>query len=389
MEQGAQVARGFQESLSGVQTIKEFGAEERESRRVAHRLDCLRRTATVQSIAQTVANESLTTAVALMGLVVLWVSGSEIMAGRFTLGAYVGFAAYMAKFLMPVQALAMMSIGLQAACAAAHRLAELMEHITEDANERRHEPLTSVRGHVVFDAVSFGYDAEAGPVLDGVTADILPGECVAIVGPSGSGKTTMVRLLLGLHEPTAGRIRIDGHDITSVRLGDLRDAVGIVSQNVFLFNDTLRHNILYSRPDATDAEMAAAARAADAHDFIMALPDGYDTVVGERAIRLSGGQMQRVSIARAILRDPPIVVFDEATSHLDGESERRVWQEADRRFRTKTRIVVSHRMTPVLRADRVILLDRGRVLACGRHTDLLATQPRYRRLFGAAAAEAV
>lgn len=386
MEQGAQVSQRFQESLSGMQAIKEFGAEERESRRVADALRQLLRKGIVQSIIQALAIESVTTAVGVMGLVVLWVSGRGIMADRFTIGAYVAFTAYLVKFLVPVQAVAVMSISLQTAFVGVRRLSELMQQMTEDADPRRVESLAAVRGHIVIDDVHFRYDGNDGSeALAGVTAEILPGECVAIVGPSGSGKTTLVKLLLGLYPVSGGAIRIDGHDIRSVDLRDLRDAVGIVSQNVFLFNDTVRHNILYSRPEADHAQMIAAAKAADAHGFITALPQGYDTVIGERGARLSGGQTQRVSIARALLRDPAIVVFDEATSQLDGESEQRVWKEAERRLGGKTRIVISHRLTPVVRADRVIVLEHGRVLACGRHADLLANEPRYRWMFGAAA----
>lgn len=385
MEQGAVVSQHLQESLSGVQTIKEHGAEERESQKIAASLERLLRSGIVQSVANAMANESVGTFTALAGVLVLWLGARAMIDGSLTVGSYIAFSAYMVKVVMPMQMLATLSFGLQPAFAGVKRLSELLEQVTEGADHDR-PPLDRIEGQIVFEAVHFAHEDEGRTVeaIRGASFAIGPGERVALVGPSGSGKTTLVRLLLGLYRPTAGTIRVDGRDLAEVRLGDLRDRIGIVSQNVFLFNDTIHNNIRYSRPDADAQEVMAAAAAADADGFIRQLPGGYETVVGERGTRLSGGQMQRLSIARALLKKPDVVIFDEATSQLDGESERRVWREAETLLGSCTRIIISHRLNPVLTADRVIVLDAGRVVASGRHAELLAREPRYRQMFVAA-----
>lgn len=381
MEQGALVSKHLQESLSGVQTIKEHAAEERESQKIASSLKKLLRSGIVQGVAGTLANESMTLVTGLISLAVLWTSAHFILRGSLTVGKYVGFSMYMLKFIGPLQIFATLSLGLQPALAGLRRLGELVEEVTEDDDPARSVALPHLRGSVSVSNVRFAYENQPRAALDGVSMSIGAGEYIALVGPSGSGKTTLVRLLLGLYPLQEGSIRIDDYDLRQVKLQDLRDRVGIVSQNVFLFNDTVRNNILFSRPDATEEEVIAAARAADAHEFIERLPKGYDTVVGERGARLSGGQMQRISIARAVLKQPDIVIFDEATSQLDGESEQRVWRAAERLFGDRTRIVISHRLSPVLAADRIVLLEAGRVVAIGTQAELLASCDRYRGLF--------
>ena len=384
MEQGALVSKHLQESLSGVQTIKEHAAEERESQKIASSLKKLLRTGIVQGVAGTLANESMTLVIALVSLGVLWTSAHFISDGTLTVGKYVAFSIFTVKFVGPLQIFASLSLGLQPALAGLRRLGELVDEVTEDDDPARTVAVPRLHGNIAMSNVRFTYEGQTRTALDGVSLTIRDGEYIALVGPSGSGKTTLVRLLLGLYPVQDGTIHIDEHDLRQVKLHDLRDRVGIVSQNVFLFNDTVRNNIKFSRPGASDDDVIAAARAADAHAFIERLPNGYDTMVGERGARLSGGQMQRISIARAVLRQPDVVIFDEATSQLDGESEQRVWREAERLFGDRTRIVISHRLSPVLAADRIVLLDGGRVVAIGTQAELLASCARYRELFSIA-----
>jgi subfamily B ATP-binding cassette protein MsbA len=381
MEQGALVSKHLQESLSGVQTIKENAAEERESQKIASSLKKLLRTGIVQGVAGTLANESMTMVTGLVSLAVLWTSAHFILNGSMTVGKYVGFALYTLKFIAPLQMFATLALGMQPALAGLRRLSELISEVTEDDDPSRTEDVPSLRGEIAMSGVRFTYEGQPHPALDGISLRVAEGEYVALVGPSGSGKTTLVRLLLGLYPLQEGTIRIDDHDLRQVKLHELRDRVGIVSQNVFLFNDTVRNNILFSRPGASEEEVIAAARAADAHEFIERLPKGYDTIVGERGARLSGGQMQRISIARAVLKQPDVVIFDEATSQLDGESEQRVWRAAERLFGDRTRIVISHRLSPVLAADRIVLLEGGKLVAAGTQAELLASCDRYRQLF--------
>ncbi len=381
MEQGAVVSKHLQESLSGVQTIKEHGAEERQTEKIASNLKKLLHTGVVQGVAGTLANESMTLVTGLVTLAVLWTSSHFIIDGSLTVGKYIAFSIYMLKFVMPLQIFATLSLGMQPALAGLRRLGELVDEVTEDDDPSRTIALPTLQGRIEVSDVRFRYEGQSKPALDGVSLTIGPGEYVALVGPSGSGKTTFVRLLLGLYPLQEGDIAIDGHDLRKVKLQDLRDRVGIVSQNVFLFNDTVRNNILFSRPEASEEEVLEAARIADAHEFIEHLPNGYDTIVGERGARLSGGQMQRISIARAVLKQPDVVIFDEATSQLDGESEQRVWREAERLFGDRTRIVISHRLSPVLAADRVVLFENGRVLAVGTQEEMLQSSERYRELF--------
>jgi ATP-binding cassette subfamily B protein len=241
------------------------------------------------------------------------------------------------------------------------------------------KPLPRVEGHIAFRDVHFAY-SEGTPVLDGVNLDVAPGETVALVGPSGSGKTTLVALLQRLHAPTAGCIEVDGTDVRDVTQESLRAQMAVVFQETLMFNDTVRANIAYGRADASDDEVEAAARVAHAHDFIMALPDGYDTVVGEGGSRLSGGQRQRIAIARAVLREAPILILDEATSALDADSEAVVQGALDILRQGRTTLVIAHRLSTVVSADRIVVLRDGKAIAVGRHEELLAKNDFYAHL---------
>ncbi|MDH3424906.1 MAG: ATP-binding cassette domain-containing protein, partial [Gemmatimonadota bacterium] len=280
----------------------------------------------------------------------------------------------------PVKNVAKFPATAQPGLVAAERVFEFLDAPIEIGDAPDARPLPDFREEIVFDDVSFTYQDGQTAVRD-VSFTVPKGTVVALVGPSGAGKSTIVDLLSRFFEVSSGAIRIDGHDVRDVRVHDLRSLMGIVSQETVLFHDTVRANVAYARADASDEQVEAAARAAHAHEFIEAMPNGYETVVGERGVELSGGQRQRIAIARALLRDPPILIFDEATSSLDTESERLIQDAIERLLEGRTVFVVAHRLSTVQRADQILVVDGGRVVERGDHITLLAKSGRYKRLY--------
>jgi subfamily B ATP-binding cassette protein MsbA len=264
--------------------------------------------------------------------------------------------------------------------AAAERVFEILDSPPEIADSEGAMAITGMRQGIRFENVGFEYQA-GEPVLEGIDFEILPGQVVALVGPSGAGKSTVADLLPRFHDPVTGRVLIDGVDLRSLRIADVRRMMGIVTQETILFHDTIAANVAYGRDDATMQEIEAAARAAHAHDFVMEFPLGYATVVGERGIRLSGGQRQRLAIARALFRNPPILILDEATSALDTESEHLVQQAIEELIHDRTVLVIAHRLSTIRRADKILVLENGRVVERGTHGQLLATGGVYQRLY--------
>ncbi len=313
---------------------------------------------------------------------VLWIGARDVRADAMSPGELIQFLIYAVMVAGAVGALSEIWGELQRAAGATERLQELLA--TDDPVQDPARPAglpRPVRGEIAFENVVFHYPARPETsALDGVDLHVAPGETVALVGPSGAGKTTILQLLLRFYDPQSGRITIDGVDIATLARGDFRRSIALVPQDPVIFGDSARENIRFGRPDATDAEVEDAARAAAAHDFLTALPQGYDTFVGERGVMLSGGQKQRIAIARAILRDAPILLLDEATSALDAESERAVQDAVERLSVGRTTLVVAHRLATVKKADRIVVFDKGRISATGTHDALVAEGGLYARL---------
>ncbi|MBP9184119.1 MAG: ATP-binding cassette domain-containing protein [Fuscovulum sp.] len=313
---------------------------------------------------------------------VLWIGARDVRTGAMSVGELIQFVIYAVMVAGAVGALSEIWGELMRAAGATERLVEIL-HAQDSVTDPAAPVALSrpVRGEIAFRDVTFRYPARPQQsALDGVSLRVQPGETVALVGPSGAGKTTILQLLMRFYDPQAGEITLDGVPLTAMARGDFRRALALVPQDPVIFAASARENIRFGRPEATDAEVEAAARAAAAHDFLAALPQGYDTYLGERGVMLSGGQRQRVAIARAILRDAPVLLLDEATSALDAESERAVQAAVERLAQGRTTLVVAHRLATVKKADRIVVFDKGRIVAEGRHDDLVAEGGLYARL---------
>ncbi len=382
-----QVEEGL--SVSGVLLGKTLGAGPAQSRRFAGTSDDLVGLEVRSQLAGRWRMATMSIVFAGIPALIYLAAGLPATSGGMTIGTLVAFTALQGNLFRPLMGLLDIGVALTASMALFSRVFEYLD-LTVDIDDPAHPvPLTDVRGEVRFDHVGFRYDDSYGAALDDVDLAVPAGATLALVGETGSGKSTLASLVARLNDPTTGRVTIDGVDVRDVALADLARVVGVVSQETYLLHGTIRENLRHAEPDATDAEMVDAARRAQVHDVIAALPDGYDTVVGARGHRFSGGEKQRLAIARTLLRDPRVLVLDEATSALDNTTERAVQAALDEASRGRTTITIAHRLSTVRDADLIAVLAHGRVVEQGTHDELIALGGRYAELAGAAEREAV
>ncbi|MDP8938555.1 MAG: ABC transporter ATP-binding protein/permease, partial [Actinomycetota bacterium] len=378
-QRAGEVAGVVDEAVSGVRVVKGFGQEERELARLAAAAEALYGSRVRAVRIQARSASTLQALPALGQVIVLCFGGWLALRGRISLGTFLAFSSYLVQLVAPVRMLSVLTVVAQQARAGTERIFELLDSTPAVVERPGAEPLPPVRGQVVFDDVSFGY-LRSEPVLRGMTLTVAPGERVALVGPSGSGKSTVSLLLPRFYDVHSGAVRIDGVDVRDVTLESLRRQIGVVFEETFLFSDTVRANIAYGRPEATAEEVEAAARAAEAHDFVASLPEGYDTRLGEGGLTLSGGQRQRVALARALVTDPRILVLDDATSAVDSRVEEEIHATLRRLTAGRTTLLVAHRRSTLRLADRIVVVDDGRVVDSGTADELAARCPLYRRL---------
>ena len=368
------------DNLQGIRQIKAYGRQPHENARFAERADDMRQGTLEVMRVWSFYSPAMSFATGLGNLLVLWFGGRLVIQGAMSIGELVGFLFFLNLFYDPVGRLHSLNQMLQGARAAGERVFDILDFQTETANPKRKRKLPSpVRGEVVYENVSFQYTSDRA-VLSDVSLQAEPGQVVALVGPTGAGKTTLVNLLPAFYELSAGRVLVDGCDISELALDSLRSQISIVSQEAFLFNGTVGENIRYGALDATEAAVIAAAKAANCHEFISRLPQTYDTRVGERGVKLSVGEKQRVSIARALLKNAPILILDEATASVDTATERLIQEALERLMAHRTSFVIAHRLSTVRKADQILVLKGGRIVERGTHSELLLANGLYSRL---------
>ncbi|RCW45023.1 MULTISPECIES: ABC transporter ATP-binding protein [unclassified Halanaerobium] len=377
----ANVSDVLQETLSAVRVVKSFGREEYEFDRFSSENQANFRAKMKKTQYGAILTPLVEFIAAIAFTAILWFGGYEVMKGRMRASELIAFFTLLITISDPLRSLTKLSKRLQQLFASAERVFEIMD--TESVlreNDENKIVLNNVDGEIVYDNVTFAYNRNE-IVLKDINLTASPGEVIALVGHSGAGKTTMVDLIPRFYDPVKGRMRLDGHDLKDIKIDSLRSFIGIVPQETILFSGTLRDNIAYGDLNAADEQIHEAAKSANAHDFIMKFPDGYDTVVGERGVGLSGGQKQRISIARAILKDPKILILDEATSSLDAESEALVQEALDHLMQNRTTFIIAHRLSTIKNADNIVVLENGEIVEQGSHRELLNKNGKYASLY--------
>jgi len=376
----AEVTGRLAESLGGVRVVKGYHAEQREenvfSRGVHRLLDNVLRTLTATSVMSL----SASLLMGLVGAVIMYVGARQIAAGALTIGGFFTYTLFLGFLIAPIMQIVQVGTQLTEALAGLERSHEILSERREDADPLRTETLGQIFGNIAFDHVSFSYDGSR-MVLHDVSFEAEPGTVTALVGSSGSGKSTTIGLIAAFHLPTRGRVLVDGVDLSTVRLDSYRTQLGVVLQESFLFDGTIRENVAFSRPDASEEQIVHACRIARVDEFAETFPDKYDTLVGERGVKLSGGQRQRISIARAILAEPRILILDEATSSLDSESEALIQQGLSYLMQGRTTFVIAHRLSTIRRADQILVMEQGQIVEHGTQEELYALRGRYYDLY--------
>lgn len=372
-----------EQNLRGNRIVKAFAQEENEIARFEAQNDEWLRLSVLGARLQAI-HAPLLLLIANLGMVlIIWYGGSQVIEGALSLGSLVAFTTYLGQLVEPVRRLGMIIPAMAIAASSGERVFEILDAVPDVQDAPDAIPLPPLKGHVQFDHVSFSYgnSQKYTRVLHDISFEVQPGQIVALLGPTGSGKSTIISLIPRFYDPTSGVIRIDGYDLRRVTIRSLRTQIGIVMQETTLFAATIRQNIVFGKPDASEEEMIAAAQAAQAHDFIMQMPQGYDTRVGERGVTLSGGQKQRIAIARALLMNPAILILDDATASVDTETEQLIQQAFERLMEGRTTFVIAHRLSTVRKADLILVLDQGRIVARGTHETLLAESPLYAEIY--------
>jgi ABC-type multidrug transport system fused ATPase/permease subunit len=376
----SEVTGRLTESLGGVRVIKGYHAEERESSVFGVGVERLLTNVMKSLTLTSVLGSASTTVLGLVSALVMWLGGHAVLSHTWTVGDYFSYNMFLAIMVMPIFQIVNIGTQLTEAFAGLDRTREIMAELEENQHPKRKLKMPPIEGNVRFENVEFAYETDK-PVLHGISFEAEKGTVTALVGSSGSGKSTVISLICAFHTPTSGEIRVDGIDLASVDLNTFRSQLGVVLQDSFLFDGTIRENVMFSRPDATEEEFLFACRTARVDEFAERFPELYDTIVGERGVKLSGGQRQRLSIARALLAQPRILILDEATSSLDSESEQMIQTGLNQLMVGRTTFVIAHRLSTIRRADQILVVEQGRIVERGNHAELFALGGRYYDLY--------